>query len=227
MVIRVAERVSLSEASALYVVTDSTRIHYTVIQHGYSSLMTRHDHSTGTDRLSEAVNLLRLNNNSIVVNVQGDEPLIEPALINTVAKKIKEDPSIKIATCSCPIFDTETLLNPNVVKVVRRLDGRALYFSRSAVGYAANTSEMHQSNLGKEFPASRHIGIYSYRVSFLRCFPELSQGILERHERLEQLRALEHGYDIAVCHTGINHAAGIDTPEDLENLLEFLKHSKQ
>lgn len=240
MVVRVADRASQSGASRIHVATDDARVLAAAQAHGHSALMTRADHATGTDRLSEAAQLLGLPDDAVVVNVQGDEPLIEPALIDAVAACLANSPWADIATCACPLADAETLFNPNAVKVVCAHDGRALYFSRAPIPWARDEWSRHaaryalatsqgnafalaqsgeeRASLPAGLPALHHIGIYAYRVSFLRRFPQLPQGTLEKFESLEQLRAMEHGYAIAVHRSARAPAAGVDTPADLERV---------
>ncbi|WP_019939812.1 3-deoxy-manno-octulosonate cytidylyltransferase [Bordetella sp. FB-8] len=240
MVVRVADRASQSGASRVHVATDDARVLAAVQAHGHRALMTRADHATGTDRLSEAVQLLDLPDDAVVVNVQGDEPLIEPALIDAVAACLTDSPWAEIATCACLLANVETLFNPNAVKVVCSQDGRALYFSRAPIPWARDEWSPHaaryalaapqggsfalerpdgeRASLPAGFPALHHIGIYAYRVSFLRRFPQLPQGMLEKFESLEQLRAMEYGHAIAVHRAGQAPAAGVDTPADLERV---------
>ncbi|SAI74409.1 3-deoxy-manno-octulosonate cytidylyltransferase [Bordetella ansorpii] len=218
MVVRVAERARLSGASAVHVATDDTRVLQAAESHGHSALLTRADHATGTDRLSEAVRQLGLPDDAVVVNVQGDEPLIEPELIDAVAAKLLAAPDADIATCACPLADADALFNPNVVKVVHAADDRALYFSRAPIPWARDALAGGGRVLAPGLPAWHHIGLYAYRVSFLRRFPTLPQGALERFESLEQLRALEHGHSIVVHRASQPPAAGVDTPADLERV---------
>lgn len=215
MVVRVAERAAQSGASAVHVATDDDRVRQAAQSHGYSALLTRADHATGTDRLAEAVLQLGLPDDAVVVNVQGDEPLIEPELIDAVAAKLLAAPQADIATCACPLADAEALFNPNVVKVVCAADDRALYFSRAPIPWARDALAGGERLLAPGLPALHHIGLYAYRVSFLRRFPALPQGALERFESLEQLRALEHGHAIVVHRAAQAPAAGVDTPADL------------
>ncbi len=215
MVVRVAERAANSGASQIYVATDDARVESAVIEHGYRALMTRADHPTGTDRLAEAVRQLGLPDDAVVVNIQGDEPLIEPEIIDRVARRLAETPWADIATCACPVADAASLFNPNVVKVVCAADGRALYFSRAPIPWARDALASGERVLAGGLPAWHHIGIYAYRVSFLNRFPSLPQGALERFESLEQLRALEHGHNIVVAQVASAPAAGVDTPDDL------------
>jgi 3-deoxy-manno-octulosonate cytidylyltransferase (CMP-KDO synthetase) len=218
MVVRTAERAAESAATRVLVATDDLRVQKAVQQHGHAALLTRADHPTGTDRLAEAVNLLALPDDAIVVNVQGDEPLIEPDLINAVAQLLADRPDAAIATCACPLADAESLFNPNVVKAVCAADARALYFSRAPIPWARDALAEGKRVMAAGLPAWHHVGLYAYRAGFLRRFPQLPQGMLERYESLEQLRALEHGYTIVVHQVTQAPAAGVDTPADLERV---------
>lgn len=218
MVVRVAERAALSGARRVAIATDDERVRAAAAAHGYEALLTRPDHPTGTDRLAEAVAQLGLAPDEIVVNVQGDEPLIEPALIDAVAQRLRDAPEAAIATCACPLADAQALFNPNVVKVVCSASDRALYFSRAPIPWARDALAGGERVLAPGLPALHHIGMYAYRVAFLRQYPTLAQGQLERYESLEQLRAMEHGHTIAVLRTPAAPAAGVDTPEDLERV---------
>jgi 3-deoxy-manno-octulosonate cytidylyltransferase (CMP-KDO synthetase) len=218
MVVRTAERAAASHATQVLVATDDTRVRDAVSAHGHAALMTRADHPTGTDRLAEAVDLIGLPDDAIVVNVQGDEPLIEPALIDAVAALLQGHAGADIATCACPLADAESLFNPNVVKAVCAADGRALYFSRAPVPWARDALANGARVLAPGLPALHHIGMYAYRAGFLRRFPTLPQGLLERYESLEQLRALEYGHTIVVHRVDQAPAAGVDTAEDLERV---------
>ncbi|WP_251863360.1 3-deoxy-manno-octulosonate cytidylyltransferase [Achromobacter sp. Marseille-Q4962] len=216
MVVRTAERALRSGATRVCIATDDERVREAAHAHGLEAVMTRADHPTGTDRLSEAVDLLGLPDDALVVNVQGDEPLIEPALIDAVARQLRGAPGADIATCACPLADAQALFNPNVVKVVCAADGRALYFSRAPIPWARDALAGGERVLAEGLPAWHHVGLYAYRVPFLRRFPSLPQGVLERFEALEQLRALEHGHAISVYLADTPPAAGVDTPADLE-----------
>ncbi|WP_459618191.1 3-deoxy-manno-octulosonate cytidylyltransferase [Bordetella sp. 2513F-2] len=215
MVVRVAERVAQSAAASCHIATDDARVVEAAQAHGHAALLTRADHPTGTDRLAEAVDLLGLPDDAIVVNVQGDEPLIEPELIDAVAARLRDTPAADIATCACPLSDAQALFNPNVVKVVCAADGRALYFSRAPIPWARDALAGGGRVVAPGLPALHHIGLYAYRAAFLRRYPTLPQGLLERYESLEQLRALEHGHAIVVHRAELPPAAGVDTPEDL------------
>jgi 3-deoxy-manno-octulosonate cytidylyltransferase (CMP-KDO synthetase) len=218
MVVRTAQRAAMSGASRVLVATDDARVAQAAREHGIEALMTRSDHATGTDRLAEAVDQLALPDDAIVVNVQGDEPLIEPILIDAVAQLLRTHPDAAIATCASPLADVESLFNPNVVKAVCAADGRALYFSRAPIPWARDALADGQRRMAQGLPAWHHVGLYAYRAAFLRRFPQLPQGVLERYESLEQLRALEHGYTILVHQVGQAPAAGVDTPADLERV---------
>ncbi|MDX3904224.1 MAG: 3-deoxy-manno-octulosonate cytidylyltransferase [Pigmentiphaga sp.] len=218
MIARVAAQARASGAARVVVATDDASIQRSVQAHGFESLMTRADHPTGTDRLAEACDALGLDDTELVVNVQGDEPLIDPALIAHVAQTLDRHSAAAIATAAHPIDTAEELFNPNAVKVVCGADGHALYFSRAPVPWARDALAGGERVFAPGLPALRHIGIYAYRVSFLRRFPTLPQGRLERWESLEQLRALEHGYAIQVHVTPHAPAPGVDTPADLERV---------
>ena len=217
MVVRVAQRVEQSGAAQVVVATDSERIADACSRHGVRAVMTRADHASGSDRLAEACELLGLEQDDLVVNVQGDEPLIDPALVDAVATLLEKRPQASMSTAAHPIASVEEFLNPNVVKTELQSDGLALYFSRAPIpwwrdGFAAGVTALPA-------PAPlRHIGIYAYRASFVRAFPRLAQAPVESCEALEQLRALWHGHRIAVHVTDKDPGAGVDTPEDLERV---------
>ncbi len=218
MVIRVAQQARASGASRVVVATDDSAILDTIKRHGFEGLMTRADHPTGTDRLAEVCTQLALADDRIVVNVQGDEPLIDPALVAQMAHTLAEHSRAAIATAAHPIGNATDLFNPNVVKVVCGADGRALYFSRAPMPWARDALAAGEQLLAPGLPALRHIGLYAYRAGFLRGFPNLPHGQLERWESLEQLRALEHGYTIQVHVTPNAPASGVDTQEDLDHV---------
>ena len=206
MVVRVCERARASGARAVAVATDDARILKAVEQHGFRALMTRADHASGTDRIAEAAAALGLGEAEIVVNVQGDEPLIDPALIGEVARVLEHDPEASMSTACHPVHDEASIANPNVVKVVLDAAGHALYFSRSRIPHPREPGGVWY----------RHAGIYAYRAAFLQRFSRLAPAPLERTESLEQLRALWHGYRIAVAVHDRESAPGVDTPQDLE-----------
>jgi len=215
MVVRTAEQAARSGATRVIIATDDERIRQAAADHGMQAMLTRADHPTGTDRLAEVCAQLRLDAETVVVNVQGDEPLIDPRHIDQVAQLLRASPGAAIATCAAPISDAGTLFNPNAVKVVCGADGRALYFSRAPIPWARDALAGGGRALAPGLPALHHIGLYAYRAGFLASFPALPQGPLERFESLEQLRALENGYGIVVCTTDTLPASGVDTPEDL------------
>ncbi|MBE5702606.1 3-deoxy-manno-octulosonate cytidylyltransferase [Duodenibacillus massiliensis] len=218
MVVRVAERAALSGASRVAVATDHDDIVKACTENGIEAVLTKETHPTGTDRLSEAATLMGLADDTIVVNVQGDEPLIPPEVVGRVAKTLEEAPDCAIATATHPIETLESFLNPNVVKV--ELDGtnRAMTFSRAPIPWPRDAFKDGQKALPQGFTALHHIGIYAYRVAFLKRFPALTRAPIEAAESLEQLRAMWHGYKIAVTVLSANLPAGVDTAEDLERV---------
>jgi len=218
MVVRVAERALKAGASRVVVATDDARIKAAVEAHGIAACLTRTTHPTGTDRLAEAVEHLGLDDDAIVVNVQGDEPLLAPELIRAVADLLAARPDAAIATACHPIADPAEAFNPNVVKVVLDREGHALYFSRATIPWARDAFAASRDEVPRDLPLYRHYGLYAYRVRFLRAFPRLAPAPIERFEALEQLRALWHGFRIVVAVTTGTPAPGVDTPEDLENV---------
>lgn len=215
MVVRVAEQAMASDADRVLIATDDPEIAKTVASHGIQAMITRADHPSGTDRIAEACAILGLADDAIVVNVQGDEPLMDPTLINNVAHALQADDGASIATCAAPIADADHLFNPNVVKAVARRDGRAMYFSRAPIPWARDALAAGRKVLAPGLVALHHIGMYAYRAGFLKIFPTLTPGTLEQIESLEQLRALEHGYHIALKTISSHPGTGVDTPEDL------------
>ncbi|MFO1303714.1 MAG: 3-deoxy-manno-octulosonate cytidylyltransferase [Burkholderiales bacterium] len=219
MVVRVAERAMKSDAGSVVVATDSAMVRDACERHGVRVCMTRDDHPTGTDRLAEAASILALGDDDIVVNVQGDEPLLDPALMNRMAALLDERRDAAIATACHPIDDPAEAFAPNVVKVVLDAKGYAMYFSRATIPWArdafARGFDPAHDALPEGLPLYRHYGLYAYRTSFLRAYPSLAPAPVERFEALEQLRALWHGYRIVVDVTHGTPAPGIDTPEDL------------
>lgn len=219
MVVRVAERALLSGADEVWVATDHAEVLAAAERHGLSVLLTRTDHLTGTDRLAEVVELRGWNDDAIVVNVQGDEPLIDPALIAQTARQLAQS-GADIATVAHPIGDAADFFNPNVVKVVCTASGDALYFSRAPIPYARDhfAREAPARTLPTGLPAYRHVGLYAYRVSFLRAYANLAPSPLESFEALEQLRALWHGFRISVVIADHMPRPGVDTPEDAQRM---------
>jgi 3-deoxy-manno-octulosonate cytidylyltransferase (CMP-KDO synthetase) len=214
----VAERAKASGAQAVCIATDHEDIARAVMALGWQALKTSEAHETGTDRLAEAVALLGLAADEIVVNVQGDEPLIDPRLIRDVAAALAAKPEASIATAAHPIDSAAMFFDPNVVKVVTDASGFAQYFSRAPIPFARDGFAESREILPQGFPALRHIGIYAYRVRFLREYAALQPTAAERFEALEQLRALGHGHRIAVTLWHGPMEAGVDTREDLERV---------
>jgi 3-deoxy-manno-octulosonate cytidylyltransferase (CMP-KDO synthetase) len=218
MVLRVLDQARLAAPASAWVATDDQRVFDAVSEAGGDVLMTSPDHPSGTDRLAEVVAARGWAGDEIVVNVQGDEPLIEPALIADVARVLAESPSAAIATAAHPLQDAAEFFNPNIVKVVCDAWDHAMYFSRAPIPWARDAFAHTRDGLPADLPAFRHIGIYAYRVDFLRRYAGLAPSPLESCEALEQLRALWHGYGIRVLKVAHAPAAGVDTPEDLERV---------
>ena len=222
MVVRVAEQAAQSGAEQVVIATDDAEIHSAVTTHGFTALMTRADHASGTDRLAEAATQLQLADDAIVVNVQGDEPLISPALIGAVAAELAQRPDCAIATACHPLTDAAGMFNPNIVKVALDQRNTALYFSRATIPWARDAFASASASSARDIkvipaglPIYRHMGLYAYRVAFLKLFPALTPAPIEQFEALEQLRALWHGHRIAVLITASTPAPGVDTAEDL------------
>lgn len=222
MVVRVAERAVKSGAAEVIVATDHDAIARAVERHGYNVMMTRADHETGTDRIAEIVVRRGYGPRSIVVNVQGDEPMISPALIRRVAENLAAHREAQIATACHRLHDAAALIDPNVVKVVLDNAGLALYFSRAPIPYARDAHAGGIASVPAGLPVYRHIGIYAYRAAFLSAFGKLAPAPIERFEALEQLRALAHGYRISVAITRTAPHPGIDTPQDLQRVQRLL-----
>jgi 3-deoxy-manno-octulosonate cytidylyltransferase (CMP-KDO synthetase) len=212
MVVHVCERAARSGAASVHVATDDKRIFDVVKAHGHRAIVTRADHPSGTDRLAEAARKLALKDAEIVVNVQGDEPLIAPKLISQVARILASKKKASVSTACHAIHDEASLANPNVVKVAMDAEGYALYFSRSRIPYPREGQS----------PCYRHAGIYGYRVGFLKKYARLKPGPLEKAEALEQLRVLWHGFRIAVAVSETEIPPGVDTPQDLEAVRKIL-----
>jgi 3-deoxy-manno-octulosonate cytidylyltransferase (CMP-KDO synthetase) len=218
MVVRVAQRAAQSTAREVVVATDHASIVQACERHSVRALMTRADHASGSDRLAEACTALGLADDAVVVNVQGDEPLIEPALIDACARLLGEHVDCVMSTVAHAIHDRADYLNPNVVKVVLDAQSRALLFSRAPLPWWRDGSAAGTTALPLDPPALRHVGMYAYRAGFLRSFPTLPQAPLERTEALEQLRVMWHGERIAVHVTEHIPGPGVDTPQDLERV---------
>jgi 3-deoxy-manno-octulosonate cytidylyltransferase (CMP-KDO synthetase) len=221
MIVRVAQRAALSGAARVVVATDDVDIGAACLKHGIVHVMTRVDHATGSDRLAEACTLLGLDGDDIVVNVQGDEPLIDPQLIDACAKLLADRRDCVMSTLAHAIDEVDEFTNPNVVKVVLDGAGRALYFSRSPLPWWRDGYAKGITTLSTPAPL-RHIGVYGYRAAFLRRFPSLPASPLEAVESLEQLRVLWHGERIAVHVSDARPGPGVDTPEDLERVRRLL-----
>jgi 3-deoxy-manno-octulosonate cytidylyltransferase (CMP-KDO synthetase) len=213
MIVHVCERAAQSGAAAVHVATDDERIARAVRERGFAAVMTRADHASGTDRLAEAARTLRLPAEAVVVNVQGDEPLIEPALIRAVAERLVGERAAPMATACHAIHDASQAASPHVVKVVLDAEGYALYFSRSRIPYPRDGEPL----------CYRHAGIYAYRARFLEQYAALAPAPLEQAEALEQLRALWHGHRIAVVLSETDIPPGVDTPADLDAVRRMLQ----
>jgi 3-deoxy-manno-octulosonate cytidylyltransferase (CMP-KDO synthetase) len=213
MVVRVAERARASGAARIVVATDHPEILAACAAHGVEARMTRSDHPSGTDRIAEVALALGLADDEVVVNLQGDEPLIDPALLAACAARINAE--VPMATCAHPLGDVAEVFNPNVVKVVLDKAGRALYFSRATIPWHRDAFAAARDTLPAGYAPLRHVGLYAYSNAFLQAYPGLEPAPLEQIEALEQLRVLWHGYPIAVHVTDSAPPAGVDTPEDL------------
>ena len=216
MVVRVAERAMQSLAARVIVATDHDEVVAACARHGVIAHMTRADHPSGTDRIAEVAAAVGLPEDAVIVNVQGDEPLIDPALINACAARVHAE--VPVATAAHPIHAVADLFNPNVVKVVLDARGDALLFSRAPLPWDRDAFARDRTVMPDDYVALRHVGIYAYRQSFLQLYPSLPPAPIERIEALEQLRVLWNGHRIAVHMVDEAPAAGVDTPEDLERV---------
>lgn len=217
MIVRVAQQASRSGALEVIIATDHEGVRAAAEAAGFAAVMTRPDHPTGTDRIAEVAALRRWSDDHIVVNVQGDEPRMPPRLVADVAAQLAARPVAAIATACHPITEDRDYFDPNVVKVVTDRHGDALYFSRAPIPHARDWLRS-QPSIAPGLPVYRHIGLYAYRCAFLREYASLAPAPIEAFEALEQLRALWHGYRIAVAVTEHAPEAGVDTPEDLERV---------
>ncbi len=233
MVVRVAEQAAQSGAQQIWIATDHHAIANVVHEHGFKACLTKDSHASGTDRIAEVVEQHAWPDDTIVVNVQGDEPLMPPALIRAVAEHLHAHPECAIATACHAIHDEASLRNPNIVKVVLDKNGNALYFSRAPIPYPRDAGiqlfspegqdgcsssprgEVRRGELPAGLPVLRHIGIYAYRAGFLRAYGQLTPTAIEHFEALEQLRALYHGYKIGVVIAADTPPGGVDTEQDL------------
>ena len=234
MVVRVAEQAAQSGAQQIWIATDHPAIAEAVHEHGFQVCLTKANHASGTDRIAEVVEQQGWPDDTIVVNVQGDEPLIPPELIQAVAEHLHTHPECAIATACHAIHDEAALRNPNIVKTVLDKNGNALYFSRAPIPYPRDAFSALSASAGqddcssslpmeggkrvlpKNLPVLRHIGIYAYRASFLRTYSQLAPAAIEEFEALEQLRALYHGYKIGVFITEHAPPGGVDTEQDMQ-----------
>ncbi len=217
MIVRVAERARQSSAGRIVVAADSAAIVDACASHGVEAILTHTDHPSGSDRLAQACELLGLAGQDVIVNVQGDEPLIDPALIDAVAQLLAKRPEASMSTAAHAIDTVADFINPNVVKVVLDAQGFALYFSRAPIAWWRDGFSGGVHALPDSRPL-RHVGVYGYRAGFLREFPRLPPAPIEATEALEQLRALWHGHRIAVHVTATAPGVGVDTPDDLERV---------
>ncbi|HMO47890.1 MAG TPA: 3-deoxy-manno-octulosonate cytidylyltransferase [Rubrivivax sp.] len=218
MVVRVARQAAASGAEQVVVAADDATIVAACEAHGVRALLTAASHASGSDRLAEACTQLGIDGERIVVNVQGDEPLIDPQLIRECAALLQQRGDCVMSTAAHPIGDLADYLDPNVVKVVLDARGLALYFSRAPIPWWRDGGGPAQPALPLQPPPYRHVGLYAYRAAFLRGFPALPPSELERTEALEQLRVLWHGQRIAVHVSASAPGSGVDTPEDLERV---------
>ena len=216
MIVRVAEQAMKAQIPQVIVACDDVRIQEACTQYGVQSILTGTHHTRGTTRLAQASQLLNLPDDTIVVNVQGDEPLIPPQLIASVAQNLINSQAA-MATAAHPVHDFAEFMNPNCVKVVLDKNQNALYFSRAPIAYPRDSVLKNEQKLPENMPL-RHIGIYAYRVDFLKQYAAMSESPLEQTESLEQLRVLWHGFDIAVEVLDFAPPAGVDTAEDLQRV---------
>ena len=214
MVVRVAEQAAKSGAQQIWIATDHQPIIAAAHEHGFKACLTHAHHASGTDRIAEVVEQHNWADDTIVVNVQGDEPLIPPDLIRAVAQHLHDHPECAISTACHPIRDEAAMRNPNIVKAVLDKDGNALYFSRAPIPYPRDAFAKNEA-LPENLTVLRHIGIYAYRAGFLRAFRQLAPTAIEQIEALEQLRALWHGFKIGVTVTAEAPPSGVDTEQDL------------
>ncbi|MDR2219500.1 MAG: 3-deoxy-manno-octulosonate cytidylyltransferase [Methylobacillus sp.] len=226
MIVHVAEKARASGAEEVVIATDDERILQTAQSHGHQAVMTRVNHVSGTDRIAEVAAIFGWADDTIIVNVQGDEPLIAPELVREVAQNLADHKDAAIATACHPIHDRASVFNPNIVKVVTDHAGYALYFSRAPIPYERDIYADNKREGTLSQPAFRHIGIYAYKAAFLKICSRLEASPIEKAESLEQLRALWHGYRISVAVTANAPATGVDTAEDLERVRRCLDNAK-
>lgn len=227
MVVWVAERARESGAEEVCIATDHPQVVAAAERFGHAACLTRPDHPTGTDRIAEVARSRGWDDSTVVVNVQGDEPLIAPELIRDVAANLNAHPAAEVATACHPIEDAATFFNPNVVKVVLDRSGHALYFSRAPIPWARDGFALDREHLPQGLHPLRHIGLYAYRAGFLRRYAALPPAPLEEWEALEQLRALWHGHRISVALVERAPPGGVDTPDDLARVRAMLAAAQQ
>lgn len=222
MVVRVVEQALASGAEDVVVATDHKEVAQTVRDYGYHVAMTKPEHTSGTERIAEVAEQMGWSDDTVIVNVQGDEPLIPPKLIEEVALNLLQHAEAAMATACHAIHDKASMFNPNMVKVILDANGHAMYFSRAPIPYARDAfAENH--DIPTDMPVYRHIGIYAYRAGFLKAYAGLRPAMIEKFEALEQLRALWHGHKISVAITEHAPAAGVDTKADLEHVRTLVK----
>lgn len=221
MVLYVVERAMQSGAQTVVVATDDARVQQAVDAAGYQAIMTAPDHASGTERLVEVVHMLGWSDDTLIVNVQGDEPLLDPQNIRAAALQLSDHPDAVMATLAHPITEQAEFMNPNVVKVVCDAHGDALYFSRAPIPWPRDAFAADEP-VPSQTPMLRHVGLYAYRAGFLKTYAQLAPSPLESCEMLEQLRVLWHGYRISVAITAEAAAPGVDTEEDLERVRALL-----
>lgn len=226
MVVRVAEQAAQSGAQQIWIATDHHAIANVVHEHGFKACLTKDTHASGTDRIAEVVEQLGWPDDTIVVNAQGDEPLIPPPLIRAVAQHLHDHPECAIATACHRIHDEASLRNPNIVKAILDKQGNALYFSRAPIPYPRDAFALQQPPPA-DLPVLRHIGLYAYRASFLRAYGKLAPAAIEQFEALEQLRALYHGYKIGVFITEQAPPGGVDTEQDLHAVRQYFDNNRR
>jgi 3-deoxy-manno-octulosonate cytidylyltransferase (CMP-KDO synthetase) len=225
MVVRVAQRATMSNAASVVVAADHPSIVQACVEHGIQAILTRDDHPSGSDRLAEACELLSWPDDALVVNVQGDEPLMDPDLINQVATLLHDRPEASMSTAAHAIESIDEFRNPNVVKVILNARQLAMYFSRAPIPWWRDGNSQGITALPEPRPL-RHIGIYCYRAGFLKQFPLLPQAPVEITEALEQMRAMWHGHQIAVHVTPQAPGPGVDTPEDLQRVRSLMSETR-
>ena len=224
MVIRVAEQAALSGAQDVWIATDHPEVLAAAKHHGFLATMTRADHQSGTDRLAEVIEQQGWHDDTPIVNVQGDEPLIAPHLIASAARQLTES-CADVATLAHPITHAADFFNPNIVKVVWKENKDALYFSRAPIPYARDHFAAELNGLPETLPAYRHIGLYAYRAGFLKTYTRLAPSPFEKIEMLEQLRVLWHGFRISVMISDHLPMPGVDTEEDARKIQEHFRQA--